>query len=422
MEIADNHKQKILAQCSYEITGPVIFDFVRWILDEALKRRISTLYFLARDGYTPYQIAKMIVEQAGYSISCKYLYCSRRSLRIPSYHLIGEETYELLSLGGYCVTANSLFDRGAISEEDRQRIAKELKMTDEERGKTLSKRELAEFSQKICKNRTYRTAVMTASKDAYPATVGYLRQEGLFEQETVAIVDSGWTGSMQRSLRQLLESDGFTGKIVGFYFGMYAKPKDEKDGEYLTYYFDHSGAVKDKVLFCNNLFECILSAPHGMTLAYVEKSGCFEPVLGNEPDRIAAELIKEQSRTILAYATKQFPKCQRAFDKNAALSETRNLLHRLMAKPSKEEAVAYGGFRFNDDIADGAETALASVKQVASLRGYFVLKRMLRKLCKNCEIVPELFWAYGTIALLPAWKRWWYWWNVAAWEWLKYSF
>lgn len=420
MKIANEDWKKTVSRCSHEITGPVIFDFVRWVLDEAVRKNIKTLYFFARDGYIPFQISKMFAEYLELPISCKYLYCSRRALRIPTYHFIGEEAYKMLSLGGYYVTVDSLLNRGAIAEEYKEKILQELEVDDTERTKPLLKRELTECTQRLCENPTYRAAIAEVSKSAYPATIGYLRQEGLFEQDVVAVVDSGWTGSMQRSLRQLLESDGFTGKMVGFYFGLYRTPRDARDGEYFTYYFNETGATKDKVLFCNNLFECLLSAPHGMTMRYVEKNGRFEAALGKEPTAATADLVSAQIEGILDYAQTQLPALEKPFNKDSALETARKNLHRLMSKPTQKESEAYGSFLFDDDVADDNKRSLAGESQIASLHGYSIPARIVRKLRKTGGNMTELFWPYGTIAFLPPWKRWWYWWNVTVWEWLKY--
>ena len=76
----------------------------------------------------------------------------------------------------------------------------------------------------------------------------------------------------------------------------------------------------------------------------------------------------------------------------------------------------------SDDVKDENKRALADEKQITLLKDYFIPIRILRRLKKNCGHIPELFWAYGTIALLPkTQKRRWYWWNVCVWELLKYK-
>ena len=77
-------------------SGPLLLDYVWWVLREAEKRKLRTLYFLARDGYLLYRIAQVFVSRYSLPLECRYFYCSRTSLRMPSYWFIGEEAFDLL--------------------------------------------------------------------------------------------------------------------------------------------------------------------------------------------------------------------------------------------------------------------------------------------------------------------------------------
>ena len=416
----DKTTKETLIGCSTETTGPVIFNFVRWALDEAMCRGVKKLYFLARDGYTLFKIATLIIDKLNLPITCKYLYCSRNSLRLPTYHLIGEEAYDLLSLGGYHVSIASILSRVPISESTKQSILRELGIHTADTTRILSKKEVFDFTGRLRKNEIYRAAVFMESKKAYIPTIGYLRQEGLMEQDVVAIVDSGWSGSMQRSLRQLLKSAGYSGTLMGFYFGLYTQPNDPCDGIYLSWYFNSQGRIRDKALFCNNLFECILSAPHGMTLSYQECSGHFEPFLLPVPANDSMDLINIQVESILNYTLKQLPEIQGYFNREKALKMTRRAMHRFMVRPTKEEVLTYGHFLFDDDVIDSNRYSLADESQVMLLGGYSIPARFYRKFQGNNGNARELFWPYGTIAFLPMRKQRWYRWNIIGWELLKY--
>lgn len=415
-----NQERATLEKISRDVTGPVLLSYVFWILHTAQERGLHTLYFLARDGYILQKIAEKIAAHEGLDIRCKYLYCSRVSLRTPSYHLIGEEAYDLLLLGGYHVTPSSILRRLPLSRSWREQILREEKIPEVAWNTPLSRRQLVEISEKLRQNETYRMGVMKASQQAYEATIGYLSQEGLLDQDTVAIVDSGWTGSMQRSLHQLLESAGYQGNLVGFYFGMYAQQKARCDGEYLTWYFDCAGHTLNKILFSNNLFECILSAPHGMTLGYV-KSGEYQPVLAEDQGQGQIELIRAQGDAILNAIENQIGENSfRNFDPLVAIRDSQKRLYRMMARPTREEATLFGHFQFSDDIREGNLSPLASTQQIAQLKGYSVPARIWRRLRKQNTSYTELFWPYGTLAFLSGGRRLWYQWNIYLWEWLKY--
>ena len=125
------------------VVGPVVLPFTEWILSEAEKRGIKRIYFLARDGYLLYKTAIRICEKRSLSVECRYLYCSRLALRIPSYSIIGDEALELITLGGYYITVKSVLKRAALSENEITEIIKELGIKEPE--KVISKRELDEL-------------------------------------------------------------------------------------------------------------------------------------------------------------------------------------------------------------------------------------------------------------------------------------
>ena len=53
---------------------------------------------------------------------------------------------------------------------------------------------------------------------------GYLEQEGLLDKEKSALVDSGWVGSMQKTLNMVLNKLGREETLTGYYWGLYELP------------------------------------------------------------------------------------------------------------------------------------------------------------------------------------------------------
>lgn len=413
------HMQVSIYSVSRELVAPVVCDYVFWILCEAQKRGITTLYFLARDGYTLKKIAEIICEKRKISVECRYLYCSRASLRMPSYNILGDEMYDLIFQGGYHVTLRSFFERAGISQDKWPEILKEVGIDiATEINHELAYGEISDYKERFKRSNMFRAQVLKNSQSAYSDAIGYFRQEYLLNQKHIAIIDSGWTGSMQRSIRQLLESAGFRGKITGFYFGLYVCPQDPADGEYLSWYFSGNSAKKNKIFFCNNLFECILSAPHGMTLRY-EKKEDYVPVLLPPPEEKQLQKINDQIAGLLDGARERMEKGM-----TASRSKSERTLRSIMGRPSKELAELYGEFAFCDDITENYHFSLADAKQQDRLKDYLIIPRVLRKLSHKAQgkRAPELFWPYGDAAFIsnPI-KRAWYWGNIYLWEWLKYT-
>ena len=65
------------------LSAPALVQYVAWVLEEAQKNRQKRLYFLARDAYPMYLVAKKMVEYLHIPIEICNLRVSRYALRIP---------------------------------------------------------------------------------------------------------------------------------------------------------------------------------------------------------------------------------------------------------------------------------------------------------------------------------------------------
>lgn len=419
----DESNCSFLHELCWEFSGPILFQYVWWILKTAQEKKICRLYFMARDGYLLLKIAEKFCEKFSLPIELRYLYCSRASLRMPSYHLIGEEAYDLLLLGGYHVTTKSLLERAGLDRHERVQVYADCKISATDETRLISNQELDALRPLLRNSSVLRELVTEKSRFAYASTIEYLRQEGLADVTQIALVDSGWTGSMQRSLRQLLQSCGCYPSITGFYFGMYAAPKASEDGAYLTWYFDHKGRTRDKIQFCNNLFECLLSAPHGMTTGYSRQKERYVPIFSVPPSETEKRKIYAHMQGVLEYTEEKLAQINfQSLQPKPCRKDTRHRIGRYMAHPTQEEARFHGRDQFCDDVTESYHLALADEAQIPSLSGYLFIPRVMRRLgLIHRSQQPQLLWPYGTIAFLPTWKHPWYRWNVYLWEWIRYA-
>ena len=63
------------------IGGPVLYGYVLWVLQEALRQGIHTLFFMARDGYLLKKIADIIIEQQKLELETRDLDGTRYAYR-----------------------------------------------------------------------------------------------------------------------------------------------------------------------------------------------------------------------------------------------------------------------------------------------------------------------------------------------------
>ena len=405
------------------VTGAVLLSYVWWILKQAQERGIRKLYFLARDGFLLREIALRMCKAFSLDLECRYLYCSRMALRMPCYWFLEDEAFDLLLQSGYYKTISGILTRGGLSRVEQEALLNEFGIPCARLDCGLSEPEFRSFTRLLRKSQTYRNLVMERSKAAYSGAVGYLAQEGLLSAPHVALVDSGWIGSIQRSIRQLLQHAGWSGQLTGFYFGMFQTSKDPADGTYLSWYFRENDGMHRKIFFCNNLLECILSAPHGMTLGYEMENGSWVPRLAWQ-DPAVLPVIQEQLRSIIYFTEQALPNLSfQAFKPELLSRMTYRLLKQLMYSPSPQNVRAYQEFLFSDDITGCCPTGLVEPGQLDRLNQYLLFPRLWKKCFPGSgkRAVPEPFWLYGSVAMLPRWKRGWYRFNIFVWEWLRYT-
>lgn len=63
-------------------SGPILYDYVRWILDMCEKFEKKRLFFIARDGYVLKKIADIIIQSKDLDVSTSYIYGSRKVWRV----------------------------------------------------------------------------------------------------------------------------------------------------------------------------------------------------------------------------------------------------------------------------------------------------------------------------------------------------
>lgn len=363
----------------YTVFAPVLVCFVNWVLEEAEKKGIKRLYFLARDGYQMYLAAKALKIQDESGIECRYLYGSRQAWRVPLFFLEREQCLEKICLGGIDVTFEKVMKRGKLTEEEALAVAEELGFTGRYRN-PLSYREIRQLIHPLKESRLFLNYVYIHSKEAYAATIGYLKQEGLLDETNYAIVDSGWTGSMQHTLLQLLRQEGFEKQLEGFYFGLYELPAKVPSGCYHSYFFGPQGGISRKVYFSNCLYEAVYSAPHGMTVGYEEKNGSFVPVFCKEENlnQRQMEQISEWLMRFLEQYHQVLKKSVQGFlEKRKTRDMVFRLLRTLMGTPVSEEVEAYGTLLFSDDVTEDYVQEVAAQLTTEELRN----QRFLNKAC-----------------------------------------
>lgn len=385
-------------QLSYcNVFAPVLVSFIDWVLMEAVRTQKKRLYFLARDGYQMYVAARHICRERGLDLECRYLEGSRYAWRIPQFAVEGDSCIDKICLGGIDVNFKKIMRRAGLTEEEGKRIAGELGWIDQY-DRILSYQEVVKLKEPLRNHQNFMALVFSHSRDTYENTIGYLEQEGLLEDVPYALVDSGWVGTLQETLQQLLQSAGYAKKLEGFYFGLYETPRSQNKGIYHGFYFSPEQGLKRKVYFSNCLFESVFSAPYGMTMGYCKRGERFEPVYASERNLNHEQLSR--NTVLLEKYLEEYTKCEEQYAKNSAkrtLQCMYQLLKRFMGKPTEAEVLAYGNNLFSDDVTEEFVQQVAVELSEEEIRNQFFLRKILIMLGIRKGEIRESAWLEGSI-------------------------
>ena len=382
---------------------PVLTEYVEWVLEEAVKNGKKRLYFLARDGYMMYLMAKKLVDARGIDLDIRYLKISRFSIRNAEYYFVGKAALDTLCVGGIDISFEKIMKRANLTEEEALHIASLAGYMDNYK-KVLNYQQLCSLKKELSGIGQLFVYIKKHAKNCYNTTVSYLRQEGLLEEIPYALVDSGWVGTLQLSLQRVLEHEK-AGKLrlQGYYFGLYARPKGTNAGQYRAFYFGEREIMR-KIRFSNCLFETVFSAPEGMTQGYRLKEqelqeSVYEAV-ENDSRNPNADVMEHFAKLLMQYAS-----CygETSDDRGAAPHKKRtrfveSLLKSMMGNPTQWEAEAFGELLFCDDVLELQLQPVAACWDEEELYKQRFFNKILIKLNLKSGNLHESAWAEGSIA------------------------
>lgn len=198
----------------YNFFGKFVLGYVMWIKEQLESSGISKVFFLSRDGYIMKKVFDII---KGDDIASYYLEVSRRSLRIPTFYLYNDYEDLVHALpDAKLISIKMFFETIGLNIEN---YIDKLEKYGISLDSSFDKKDIEQVDslRQLYINELHRD-VVSNSKDEYSILTQYLKQnevEGRF-----AIVDIGWSGSMQRFLISTLNSLKIENSIKGLYIGV----------------------------------------------------------------------------------------------------------------------------------------------------------------------------------------------------------
>lgn len=194
----------------YTVLGPLVLSFVQWLAQQAAADGIERLYFLSREGEFLKKVYDIWAKHANDAPPSEYLVLSRRAVTVPM--IRGMDEIEAI--------ARTTYFENQISALVRERY-----------GVVLTDGECAAYVQQGVVKADGLVEVMNGEIDhlkpllaallprileqaqaELPGLMAYLNEMGLCDDKKFAVVDVGYSATIQGRLNQLVD-----GKVHGYY-------------------------------------------------------------------------------------------------------------------------------------------------------------------------------------------------------------
>lgn len=265
--------KKNLINFSSFVAAPLLYFYTLWILETAKKYNFKKLYFLSRDGEILYKIAKIIIEkQPNYSIELHYLFASRQMWHLPSIGSdIGDEEFSWIFQNFKNKSINSILKKLDINFIEISGIAKKFNIKNNQIMKTNN----LETVKKLILDNAVKELIISRAKTRRDLLIRYFKQEKLLSEKDICIVDLGWHGNLQRSLRKILDIEKYANfTIHGFYYKLiedHTYPKDK------TYPYEQKFLYNATV----PILEIFAYATHNSATSLRDEHNYIVPILSN---------------------------------------------------------------------------------------------------------------------------------------------
>lgn len=202
----------------FGVIVPFLLTYVLWLVNDASRRGIRRLYFVARDGEILLKIARELNPE---EIELRYLYGSRRAWIPPSILCDGEIWQSSVIMTGRMYSAADIVARMGIGESQAQVIQRVMQLSDNQWRELLTIDGAYEFLRVLRRSTNAWQVVTDTLVGERERVVAYFQQEGLCEDVSWALVDVGWALNAQGALQKILSVCTETCEQVrGFYLAL----------------------------------------------------------------------------------------------------------------------------------------------------------------------------------------------------------
>lgn len=356
--------ERDLAGVAASVIGPTLAVWVAWLLARMQQRGVSRVFFLSRDGYIPQHFAAKLAGDSPSVARSSYLYVSRQALHFPAINEITPDMRGWLFDRSAGLTPRTVLARLRQPLEDWTAWFRQRGWSGDRLGEVLSAAAEEELWKLFAGDPDFLRRLEPQIRAARADALDYFRAEGFGERDAATgVVDLGWHGRLQDSMRKLFAAAGRQPSLHGFYFALLSGTADAPSFTKDALLFDLRIGQNEFPMIPDvvPLMESFCTAPHGTLKRYARAAdGAVAP----EFDPAMSASLQGWGLSAVHGALDRF--ADELGRRRLPLAQLAGLAP-LMAQwlsdfstaPTPEEAEAWGAYPYVDDQAGHGQTALA---------------------------------------------------------------
>lgn len=324
------------------VTGPLVFLFAQWIIQQALQKGIKQLCFLARDAYFPYKAVQILLEQQpDIDLDTRYIYGSRFTYNALDIEKISAAEWEKLTkVSGYQYKTLSDLQTALYCEKNQfSKHLKELGFGKSDWDRVLSAQELGRVKHHALSGKKFNRDILQGVQKFQKLVLDHFKNEG-DDSRGMALVDAGWTTKSHAPLYNFLKKSGFE-NVRLFYIGLTARetkiPADVVD----TFIFNnaYNRGINRQNVYYNRPVEVLMMANHGRTRSFKKVNGTVEAVLDPvENAEFIENYFELYEKGIEAFFDEMSPNFEWSSPCHDHRSVAEELIARFWRNPTEDEA------------------------------------------------------------------------------------
>ena len=278
-----------------DFIAPLFTSYINWVINDAVKKGIKKLYFVARDGHFLKMAADSIIQNRGLPLTTKYIYASRRVWRIASFvDQVDDEFFSDIG-GNFCdINSKEKFIRAAgfESEEEFNKILPQIDISNIDFSDWSKGQPGKRLGHTLSRIDGYLDYLLSKAKDDREIAGKYLIQE-VDADESHAFVEFWGRGYNQKCHSRIWNDVLGRKQPVSYYYAKSLFPSDD------LCIRNRFTAMSTELYFLEGIFA---NMPYKSLEKYEETENGIVPVL--EKIEYDVELYRAMEDIIPVYASK----------------------------------------------------------------------------------------------------------------------